>query len=525
LFIYATEYSSLVVAPAARYSEALASLLGVAPYLGFWLLLWREAYPLQGVLFGRSGTRAAFIKAHARMELPVAAPWLVILVLGDLLRWAWPEADKALAANPGLDLFYTPLFLLLAGVFMPVLVKNLWGCTPVPEGELRERLVRITARTGLRVREILFWPLLEGRVLTAGIVGLLPRYRYLLITPALTHALSPDELDGVVAHEAGHVRHRHLWFYLFFFSGILVCGLGIFFQLASAGLLWWDTAFPEAAKRHTMQAAASLALTLGMAAVLFLGLRVFFGFISRAFERQSDLHALETLANPEPIISALETISRYSGDIRDLPSWHHGSVGERVAFLGDVSLDPSLGQEHHRYVRRLMLGSGVLVALLIATMAWLYSPPTTKALELFARRSGLERYLASNPGEVQGWVALGALRYEEGDEQKALTAFRRALGRDPRNPEALNGAAWILVTTKSSSLYSPREALVLAQRAAARTPAPHILDTLAEAYFAVGDAASALAAMEQALAQTPPGHAERSHYETQRERFRSALKR
>ena len=44
------------------------------------------------------------------------------------------------------------------------------------------------------------------------------------------------ELDGVVAHEAGHVRHRHLWFYLLFFSGVLVFGMGIFFQLAGAAL-------------------------------------------------------------------------------------------------------------------------------------------------------------------------------------------------------------------------------------------------------------------------------------------------
>ncbi len=65
-------------------------------------------------------------------------------------------------------------------------------------------------------------------MLTAGVMGLVKRFRYLLITPALLDLLEPEELKGVVAHEIGHIRKKHLIFYLGFFVGYVV--LTVFFS-------------------------------------------------------------------------------------------------------------------------------------------------------------------------------------------------------------------------------------------------------------------------------------------------------
>ena len=57
-------------------------------------------------------------------------------------------------------------------------------------------------------------------MITAGILGLFARLRYLLHHPRPWHSgrSPPIELAGVVAHEAGHVRHRHLSCYICSFS-------------------------------------------------------------------------------------------------------------------------------------------------------------------------------------------------------------------------------------------------------------------------------------------------------------------
>ncbi|MBE0618566.1 MAG: hypothetical protein IH608_11675, partial [Proteobacteria bacterium] len=189
LLVYATRYPDLVVRPVDAHSAVLGSVLGVLPFILLLCVLWWEAYPLQGVLLGQSGTRQQFVVAHARMELPVLVPWLAIMGLTDLLALTWPAGSHALETNPLLQLLYAPLFLVLVGIFLPVLVKALWGCAPVPPGPLRAHLEGLCVGLRVRVREILFWPLLEGRVMTAGVVGLLPRFRYLLLTPALVQIL------------------------------------------------------------------------------------------------------------------------------------------------------------------------------------------------------------------------------------------------------------------------------------------------------------------------------------------------
>ncbi len=517
LLLYATHYPGLVLAPASRGSEVLGSTLGVLPYVILLLVVWWEAYPLQGVLLGQEGTRLRFVVSHARMELPVLAPWLVLMAVSDLLHWLWPAGASALEANPLLQLLYAPLFLGLVAVFLPLLVKTLWGCRPIPPGPLRTHLESVCGSLRLRVREILYWPLLEGRVMTAGIVGLVPRFRYLLLTPALVRVLSPEELDGVVAHEAGHVRYRHLWFYLLFFLGY-VCLAAVFFRLAEAALAWWGIADPEALRRPQTSFYASAALTLGLLALLFGYFRGLFGSVSRAFERQADVYALEATGRPEPLASALERVSFHSGDIRDLPSWHHGSIGERVGFLAAASRDPAVLGDHHRRVRRLTLLFGIGVVLAGALTAALLAGPLDRALDGFVAERGLLHRVHKDPRDASSWFLLGNLYQELGREPEAESAYEEVVRLDGDNAEALNNLAWLYLTARTPGMFRPERALALAELAVRLSPSPHVLDTLAEARWRTRDLTGALRAIDAALAQNPPNQ---GYYLSQRRKFAS----
>ncbi len=515
---YATRYMDLVVEPVAGRSEVLGSAAGILPFVVLLVVLWWEAYPLQGVLLGGRGGRARFVWTHARMELPVLTPWLALMALSDALRWLWPAGYAALEANPLLQLLYAPAFLVLVGVFLPTIVKAMWGCEPLPPGPLRKRIEALCGRLGLRVREILMWPLLEGRVLTAGIVGLVPRYRYLLITPALTELLPPDEIEGVVAHEAGHVRYRHLWFYLFFFVGYVAL-VAVFFRGVEAVLVGWGIADPRALRRPRADLMVSLATTAGLVLMLLAYFRLLFGRISRAFERQADVYALEAVGRVGPLVSALERVARYSGDIRDLPSWHHGSIAERVAFLVAAARNPVHIVRHHRYVRRLMIWTGAGVLAVAALAVAVHTGPLDREINRFVAERGLLHRVRAHPEDGTAWFLLGNLRYENGDERGAEEAYLEALRLEPENPEVLNNLAWLYVTAKDPDLYRPERALALAEMAAALRPSAHILDTLAEARFRVHDVEGAVRAARAALAKNPKN---RAYYEAQLRRFERA---
>ncbi|MDW7710891.1 MAG: M48 family metalloprotease [Deferrisomatales bacterium] len=515
LLQYATHYPGLVSRPLGAHSAVLGSAAGVLPFILLLCVLWWESYPLQGVLFGRSGTRAGFVRSHGRMEFPVLVPWLALMGLLDVLAELWPAGYAALEGNPLLQLLYAPVFLVLVGIFLPVLVKVMWGCEPVPPGPLRDRLEGLCARLGLQVREFLYWPLLEGRVMTAGIVGLLPHFRYLLLTPALVELLSPEEIEGVVAHETGHVRHRHLWFYLLFFVGY-VCLAAIFFRISEAAFAWWGTASPEVLRQPQASLYTSAAMTVGLLALLFAYFRLLFGAVSRAFERQADAYALEATGRPGPLVSALERVSFHSGDIRDLPSWHHGSIAERVDFLLSAARNPRLLEAHHRRVRRLtalfVLGTLGAAGLAVA----LHTDPLDRGLQRFVAERGLLHRVSQAPEDASSWFLLGSLYQEVGKESQAESAYLEALRLSPRHPQALNNLAWLYVTSREPGRYRPERALALAELAAATSRSPYILDTLAEARWRTYDRQGALEAIDEALARNPEN---RGYYLGQRQKF------
>ena len=149
-----------------------------------------------------------------------------------------------------------------------------------------------------KYQELLRWPIFEGRMMTAGIMGMVPRFRYILITESLMDILSIEELKAVVAHEMGHARYRHFFFYLVFFIG---------FAVVSTGL--WDFFAVLLSTRPSLMriigtggsADASflyflLALPILVSMVVYF--RYVMGFFMRHFERQADLYSALTMGSP-----------------------------------------------------------------------------------------------------------------------------------------------------------------------------------------------------------------------------------
>ena len=67
-------------------------------------------------------------------------------------------------------------------------------------------------------------------MINACVTGILPGFRYVLLTDALIESLTPEEATAVFGHEIGHLAHRHLLYFAFFFLG----SLGILSTFADA---------------------------------------------------------------------------------------------------------------------------------------------------------------------------------------------------------------------------------------------------------------------------------------------------
>jgi Zn-dependent protease with chaperone function len=268
----------------------LAHLGGLLLFFLFLLLMWLQARPGYQLLFGCRRSAAEFAAASLRNNLSLVLPWFVLSLTFDLLRLLpFPVVQQMLVSVWGEVLFFLLSLFFLALLFPP-LISKLWNCTRLESGPQLE-VIETFCRSQHFSAQILSWPLLEGRALTAAVMGITPKFRYVLLTPALLAALNQEELESVLAHEIGHVKNGHLLLYLFLLFGFsllaaalakpllaLLLGSGWFWQL-----LFWSGMSAERLTEYLVGAA--------MLTVLLLYFRFLFAWFIRNFERQADVHA------------------------------------------------------------------------------------------------------------------------------------------------------------------------------------------------------------------------------------------
>lgn len=339
----------------------LDELLAVLPPLVGVVMLWWAYYPIErrvrdALLLRRldlgkpvypTPSRTQYVMLQFRTGvLVLLAPVLVILAIGETINMAaqrYAEAETAEAiAN-------VATLIAAGGVFVcaPLLMRLLLHVQPLPQGELRDDLMEICRRHGVRVRELLLWKT-SGSMINAAVMGLIGPLRYVLVTDALIETMTRDQLKAVMAHEVGHVRRHHMpWLVICFAAALLAVAWLI--ELPLIGL--------DAAGKIQLQEMGDWLTISLMAGQLVLGL-VAFGWISRRFERQADTFAVQHLSglgDPEgeaeghgcitpdavhAMCSALEMIAQLNAVDPKRPSWRHGSIAWRQRYLLSIVGQP-----------------------------------------------------------------------------------------------------------------------------------------------------------------------------------------
>jgi predicted Zn-dependent protease len=334
-------------------------------------------------------------------------------------------------------------------------------------------------------------------------------------------ALSDEELESVLAHEIAHVRYWHLPFYVLFVLGYGVLMYALFTG-TYLGLIGQAALLDLVLRDDGTVRSASYAVPVVLAAVcLLLYFRYLFGWFSRNFERQADGYAAAMMGGPAAIISSLDRIAGPDTAARTAPNWHHFSIQERIAFLERCRDNPGLIRRHTGKVMR-MVALFMLVVAVAAGAALHFGQSPLHHTEMEVMRVALERRIAHDRNNPLLHFVLANILFEQQQYRQAEQVYRRVIELDPRMHEALNNLAWLYATADDDELFKPREALELAAAAASLAPQPHILDTLAEAYFVNGRFADAVSAIQAAIAMQPD---DPDYYRGQLERFRKYIHR
>lgn len=253
------------------------------------------------------------------------------------------------------------LFFVMLMVLMPYAIQACWQCEPL-QGPVRHRLESICARANFRYRDLKTWGVMD-HALTAAILGIYWRFRYVLFTKRLLAEMTPECIDAILIHEIGHNKHKHLAIYPFLIAGmmLLITALTLFFeQILPATLDMPSMHLSDFEK----QLFAGFWLLACYIVFPLLYLRYVFGFFSRLFERQADLHIFALEPSPSAMIESLNHIGILTGTLRK-PNWHHYSLQERIDFLNRAEEDRNLIAIHHHFVQTVLyIYSGCFLALL-----------------------------------------------------------------------------------------------------------------------------------------------------------------
>lgn len=448
--------------------------------INFWIGESLSLHPYNPLV--HTGGRSQWQQFFETLRMP--APILVLILLGLALPWAMGGGDSLgmeISLQSWLKSFagMTAMMVFVLMVAMPLMIRYCWGLRPLPNPETERTILDELRANGVTVARVLAWPDEMTGSATAGVIGLLPNLRYLLFSPALADVLDEGEIRSVTAHEAGHIKNHHLWF---FFLGMF--GLILLVQVMQVLTVWmnWDGLLSG-------DLLPLLVIAVAPFAFLLLSLRYGFGYLSREFERQADGNAFRSTGTPS-FQSAIEKVARINGIPVEMDNWHHHGIAKRIAYLREAGANPATIDIHDRRVRRIKLGLAGFLLLMIALHGAVLSP---YAAEFFGE---------GNPGVL---IQLASGAHQRNDLDAAERYYRMFLDLKPDHAVVQNNLAWVLVTRPGQDAYGLEEGLSLALSASSASREAFIWDTLAESYDRLNRRAQAIAAAEEALALAEGG--------------------
>ncbi|MEM8783708.1 MAG: M48 family metallopeptidase [Planctomycetota bacterium] len=351
--------------------ETLAMLPTLITVLGVWWLHYpidrrlREATIMrradEGLPVYPLLSRGRYVFNQSRHQLGILLiPLLILMAWSESVQW-FADRDKITATAA---LWATPIGAGAMFVLAPPLLTRVFDTVPLPAGSIRDAMLETCERNRVKVADLRLWRT-GGHLINAAVMGLIPQLRYVLLSDGLLDQLHKPHVEAVMAHELGHVKHRHL-IWLVLFAALL---LGAAFALADAVIA------------RTTDAAWMQAVCVAAALLLWAWA---FGWCSRRIERQADAFAANHMSrvsgsaeafSPDGVshvVTALGRVAELNHLRLSRPSWRHGSIAHRQAYLLSLLDRPKARASVDGTMNRLK--AAALAALM--TLGLLYFWPT-----------------------------------------------------------------------------------------------------------------------------------------------------
>ncbi|MBD3185035.1 M48 family metalloprotease [Candidatus Poribacteria bacterium] len=418
----------------------LRTMIGIIPLIIALLLTRISIYELEKQVKKTSWKRREFLALNLKLMLIPLIPFGLYLLVGDIIEQSPLSVRIFFITRP---YFYWIIIISIISIIYikaPSLIKRIWPSQSLPDGPLRQRIEYIAQKENIKYKDILVWNTAGGRIANAAMAGLLPYARYIFLTDHLLNNFTIDEIETVAAHEMGHIKYKHALSYLIFSFGYLTFYIFLYIHI-----------FPFIQR---LNLGTTYIGFLGAAATLtgfYLYFVFIFRFLSRRFERQADLYAVDVTGKPDTFKSALMRLAAVNYIPRKTPRIFdviktHPSILRRLEFI-----DKGMNELSSvvRYKKAMLHMKYTLAIIFLAVLTLFITskeslfPPAEIHYEI-GRQYAIEGMIDEaivefsnaiklDPESEMAHYALGVLYAQKGSLDQAVEELEKALEINPGN--------------------------------------------------------------------------------------------
>ena len=241
-----------------------------------------------------------------------------LLVVAPDFWWIWAS------------LLFSAISVFLAAIAPTVLMPIFFKFEPLPDGELKDRLMRLSDQLGTFVQGAYVWKLGDKTVKANAALAGWGRTRRIIISDTLIESHDPDEIEVIIAHELGHHVNGDIW------RGIAVQVAIIFVSMRVIDLALgaWSGSFGLDGTLHDFANLPLLALVSTAVGLVALPLA---NTYSRRRETAADDFAIATTDMRAEFISAMEKLAKQNlsnaepHPLIEMVLHSHPSISRRIA--------------------------------------------------------------------------------------------------------------------------------------------------------------------------------------------------
>jgi STE24 endopeptidase len=199
----------------------------------------------------------------------------------------------------------------------PVVLEPVFNkFTPLPPGRLRSDVLDLARRSGVRVGQVYEVDASRRTTGTNAYVSGIGSTKRVVLYDNLIHGYTRPEVESVVAHELGHVKHRDV-----------LRSLAWLAIVAPAATLLVQVLVERLARLSGRPGAAVLPAAAFAIAIVSFGTGIAGNALSRGVEASADAHALRLTHDPKAFVAVERRLTTDNLADPDPPGWLHVLFG------------------------------------------------------------------------------------------------------------------------------------------------------------------------------------------------------